>query len=41
VAGCASGNVTPEVLAGPLGATPYSLRHACVSTMLNGGVPAT
>jgi integrase len=32
---------TPEVLAGPLGATPYSLRHACVSTWLNGGVPAT
>jgi integrase len=31
---------TPEVLAGPLGATPYSSRHACVSTWLNGGVPA-
>jgi integrase len=32
---------TPDVLAGPLGATPYALRHACVSTWLNGGVPAT
>jgi hypothetical protein len=32
---------TPEVAAGPLAATPYSLRHACVSTWLNGGVPAT
>jgi integrase len=31
---------TPEVAAGPLAATPYSLRHACVSTWLNGGVPA-
>jgi len=31
---------TPEVLAGPLAATPYTLRHACVSTWLNGGVPA-
>jgi integrase len=30
----------PEVAAGPLGATPYTLRHACVSTWLNGGVPA-
>jgi integrase len=28
------------VAAGPLAATPYSLRHACVSTWLNGGVPA-
>lgn len=25
----------------PLGATPYTLRHACVSTWLNGGVPPT
>jgi integrase len=32
---------TDEVAASPLGATPYSLRHACVSTWLNGGVPAT
>ena len=24
----------------PLAATPYALRHACVSTWLNGGVPA-
>lgn len=31
---------TPEVVAGPLGATPYTLRHACVSTWLNGGVSA-
>jgi integrase len=32
---------TPEVGATPLGATPYTLRHACVSTWLNGGVPPT
>ncbi|MFE7201903.1 tyrosine-type recombinase/integrase [Pseudonocardia alni] len=32
---------TDEVAAAPLAATPYSLRHACVSTWLNGGVPAT
>jgi integrase len=32
---------TEEVAAGPLAATPYALRHACVSTWLNGGVPAT
>lgn len=31
----------PEVAASPLAATPYSLRHACVSTWLNAGVPAT
>lgn len=31
---------TPEVAATPLAATPYSLRHACVSPWLNGGVPA-
>ncbi|WP_433556543.1 hypothetical protein ACQPWY_30875 [Pseudonocardia xinjiangensis] len=30
----------PEIAAGPLAATPYALRHACVSTWLNGGVPA-
>ncbi|WP_433215719.1 tyrosine-type recombinase/integrase [Dactylosporangium sp. CS-047395] len=32
---------TPEVVASPLAATPYDLRHAAVSTWLNGGVPAT
>jgi integrase len=32
---------TEEVAASPLAATPYALRHACVSTWLNGGVPAT
>ncbi|MGD9529397.1 MAG: tyrosine-type recombinase/integrase [Dehalococcoidia bacterium] len=31
---------TPETTAGPLAATPYALRHACVSTWLSGGVPA-
>jgi len=31
---------TPEVAATALAATPYTLRHACVSTWLNGGVPA-
>jgi integrase len=30
----------PEIAAGPLTATPYALRHACVPTWLNGGVPA-
>ena len=30
---------TPEVLASPLARTPYDLRHAAVSTWLNGGVP--
>jgi len=30
---------TPEVAATTLAATPYDLRHACVSTWLNGGVP--
>jgi integrase len=29
----------PEVLVSPLAATPYDLRHAAVSTWLNGGVP--
>jgi integrase len=28
------------VVATPLGETPYTLRHACVSTWLNGGIPA-
>ncbi|MFJ8811653.1 tyrosine-type recombinase/integrase [Amycolatopsis thermoflava] len=32
---------TEEVLAGPLGKRPYDLRHAAVSTWLNGGVEAT
>jgi integrase len=32
---------TPEVAASPLAATPYDLRHAAVSTWLNGGVPPT
>jgi integrase len=31
---------TPEAQATPLARTPYDLRHACVSTWLNGGVPA-
>ncbi|WP_033439390.1 tyrosine-type recombinase/integrase [Saccharothrix sp. NRRL B-16314] len=31
---------TPEVAATPLAGTPYDLRHAAVSTWLNGGVPA-
>ncbi|MCP2325243.1 integrase [Hamadaea flava] len=30
---------TPEVQASPLAGTPYDLRHAAVSTWLNGGVP--
>ncbi|WP_246002749.1 tyrosine-type recombinase/integrase [Allorhizocola rhizosphaerae] len=30
---------TPDVLASPLAATPYDLRHAAVSTWLNAGVP--
>lgn len=29
---------TPEIAAGPLGKRPYDLRHAAVSTWLNGGV---
>ena len=32
---------TPEAAATPLGATPYTLRHTCVSTWLYGGVPPT
>jgi integrase len=32
---------TNEVTAGPLARTPYDLRHAAVSTWLNGGVPST
>ncbi|HEX5994430.1 MAG TPA: hypothetical protein VFY84_04750 [Jiangellales bacterium] len=30
----------PEIVATPLAETPYDLRHAAVSTWLNGGVPA-
>ena len=29
---------TPDVLASPLAATPYDLRHAAASTWLDGGV---
>ncbi len=32
---------TPAVVASPLAKTPYDLRHAAVSTWLNGGVPPT
>jgi integrase len=32
---------TPAVADTPLARTPYDLRHAAVSTWLNGGVPAT
>ncbi|GAA3618453.1 tyrosine-type recombinase/integrase [Kineosporia mesophila] len=32
---------TAEVAASPLAAVPYDLRHAAVSTWLNGGVPPT
>jgi integrase len=32
---------TPEVYATALARTPYDLRHAAVSTWLNGGVPPT
>jgi integrase len=32
---------TPAVAASSLARTPYDLRHAAVSTWLNGGVPAT
>jgi integrase len=31
----------PELAASPLAAVPYDLRHAAVSTWLNGGVPPT
>ncbi|MFC7245151.1 tyrosine-type recombinase/integrase [Catellatospora aurea] len=31
----------PELAASPLAATPYDLRHAALSTWLNGGVPPT
>ena len=32
---------TPEAASSPLVAAPYDLRHAAVSTWLNGGVPST
>lgn len=32
---------SPEVASSPLAETPYDLRHAAVSTWLNGGIPAT
>jgi len=32
--------LSPEEYASPLGRRPYDLRHAAVSTWLNGGVPA-
>jgi hypothetical protein len=32
---------TAEVAASPLAKPPYDLRHAAVSTWLNGGVPPT
>jgi integrase len=32
---------TADVAASPLARTPYDLRHAAVSTWLNGGVPST
>lgn len=32
---------TPEAVASPLAKRPYDLRHAAVSTWLNGGVPPT
>jgi integrase len=32
---------TEEVAVSPLAKTPYDLRHATVSTWLNGGVPPT
>ena len=33
--------LTPQQVASPLARRPYDLRHACVSTWLNAGVPAT
>jgi integrase len=36
-----SAALTPEQLASPLARRPYDLRHACLSTWLNAGVPAT
>jgi integrase len=33
--------LTPDEVASPLARRPYDLRHAAVSTWLNGGVPPT
>jgi integrase len=33
--------LTPEQFESPLARRPYDLRHACLSTWLNAGVPAT
>ena len=33
--------LTPQELASPLARRPYDLRHACLSTWLNAGVPPT
>lgn len=33
--------LSPEDYSSPLARRPYDLRHACLSTWLNGGVPAT
>ncbi|MEU5694850.1 hypothetical protein [Actinosynnema sp. NPDC020468] len=33
--------LTPAQVASPLASRPYDLRHAALSRMLNGGVPAT
>jgi integrase len=33
--------LTPGQVASPLARRPYDLRHACLSTWLNAGVPAT
>jgi integrase len=33
--------LTPKQVSSPLARRPYDLRHACVSTWLNAGVPAT
>jgi integrase len=33
--------LTPAEYASPLARRPYDLRHACLSTWLNGGVPPT
>lgn len=35
------GNLTAKEVQTPLAERPYDLRHACVSTWLNAGVPAT
>jgi integrase len=34
-------NLTRQQYESPLARRPYDLRHACVSTWLNGGVPPT